>query len=143
MQLYCCTPVSLPFCVFAVISPLLWRVCVLDNLQRDRERVISSYFPCLLRQVRTRWDEDNTLLTSSAKGRGVANGGDRRQILDKEQRARLCKYITEQQENGKQVGRRTVAEWMKTQTGRDMSDLSAGRLLSRLGYRRRNGSYCS
>lgn len=71
----------------------------------------------------------------------MAKGEDGRHILNNERRANLCKYMNEQHENGKQVSRRMVAEWVKAKTGREMSDLSAGRMLSRLGYKHRGGTY--
>ena len=94
-------------------------------------------------QVRNRWDGDKTLLTSSAKGRGLTTGEDARRTLNVEQRAKLCKFVTDQYEIGNKVMRRTVAEWAQVETGCVMTDQSAGRLMSKLGFKRRDGTYCA
>ena len=50
-------------------------------------------------------------------------------------------FITGEHESGRQVFRRTVAEWIVRHCSHEkqMSNRSVGRLLYRLGYRRRRG----
>ena len=93
--------------------------------------------PCLPKQVRAAWYYEDTLLTANAKGRGLASGEDGRRILTDAQRVKLSAFIFGKHEEGDL--RQTVAEWIDKECGRKMSNLAVGRMLFRLGYRRRRG----
>ena len=95
--------------------------------------------PCLPKQVRTAWYHEDTLLTANAKGRGLASGEDGRRILTDAQRVKLSAFIFGKHEEGVQIFRQTVAEGIDKECGRKMSNLAVGRLLFRLGYKRRRG----
>ncbi|CAN0312171.1 unnamed protein product [Ectocarpus sp. 4 AP-2014] len=90
-------------------------------------------------KVRAHWWEKTELLTSSAEGRGVSSGKDGRKLLDDVQCANLRAFISDKHENGQQVFRRTVREWIKETCNKDLSNRAVGGLLYRIGYRRRRG----
>lgn len=60
-------------------------------------------------------------------------------VLNDKQCAELHGFISSKHEEGQQVFRRTVGEWIEAKYGRPMSNRAVGALLYRLGYRRRRG----
>ena len=88
------------------------------------------------------WEDHEAFLEVSGQGRGKVNGADDgRLYIRRDQVKSMRAFITGEHESGRQVFRRTVAEWIVKHCGHEkqMSNRSVGRLLYRLGYRRRRG----
>ena len=95
-----------------------------------------------VRLVKNHWWEHQELYETTSTGKGTTTKKDdgRRRLTD-EQEEQLRKFINGEHEAGRQVFRRTVAEWMhKTcEMEEQPSNRAVGALLSRLGYKRRRG----
>lgn len=61
-------------------------------------------------------------MLTSAEGRGVAGGEDKRKVLTQKQENGVRAFITIQDESGKQVFRRPVDEWIKANYGHIVSN---------------------
>ena len=88
------------------------------------------------------WEDHGAFLEVNGQGREKVHGVDGGRLCVTPDQAKLMRaYITGEHEAGRQVFRRTVAEWIVKHCGHEkqMSNGSVGRLLFRLGYRRRRG----
>ena len=93
-----------------------------------------------VRLVNNHWWEHRELYETTAAGRGkTTKKDDRRRCLTEQQEEQLRTYIDDEHKAGRQVFRRTVAEWMHRTCGfeEQPSNRSVGGLLGRLGYKRR------
>ncbi|CAB1104574.1 unnamed protein product [Ectocarpus sp. CCAP 1310/34] len=94
-----------------------------------------------VRRINNHWWDHRQLYETTAAGRGkTAKKDDGRRRLTKAQEDQLREFINDEHKAGRQVFRRTVAEWMhRTCNMEQPSNRSAGGLLSRLGFKRRRG----
>ncbi|CAB1121123.1 unnamed protein product [Ectocarpus sp. CCAP 1310/34] len=94
-----------------------------------------------VRRINNHWWDHRQLYETTAVGRGkTAKKDDGRRRLTEVQEDQLREFINDEHKAGRQVFRRTVAEWMhRTCNMEQPSNRSAGGLLSRLGYKRRRG----
>ena len=88
------------------------------------------------------WEDHGAFLEVNGQGRGKVHRVDDGRLCVTPGQAKLMRaYITGEHEAGRQVFRPTVAEWIVKHCGHEkqMSSGLVGRLLFRLGYRRRRG----